>query len=52
MKAFRGELVPQDPNDELADKLLERIAQARKDADALAKTVKKAATVKKKAAKK
>lgn len=24
-KAFRGELVPQDPNDESAEKLLERI---------------------------
>jgi type I restriction enzyme S subunit len=51
-KAFRGELVPQDPNDESADKLLERIAQARKDADVLAKAAKKVATVKKKAAKK
>ncbi len=36
-KAFRGELVPQDPSDESADKLLERIAQARKEAEALAK---------------
>jgi len=51
-KAFRGELVPQDPNDESADKLLKRIAQVRKDADALAKAAKKAATAKKKAAKK
>lgn len=42
-KAFRGELVPQDPNDEPADKLLERIAQARKEAEALAKAAKKAA---------
>ena len=39
-KAFRGELVPQDPNDEPADKLLERIALARKEA--LAKAAKKA----------
>lgn len=42
-KAFRGELVPQDPNDEPADKLLERIAQARKEAEALTKAAKKAA---------
>ncbi|EJE4173288.1 restriction endonuclease subunit S [Vibrio parahaemolyticus] len=54
-KAFRGELVEQDPNDEPADKLLERIAQARKEAEALAKAAKKAqstkSTVKKKVAK-
>ncbi|WP_305368924.1 restriction endonuclease subunit S [Photobacterium leiognathi] len=42
-KAFRGELVEQDPNDEPADKLLERIAAARKEAEALAKAAKKAA---------
>ncbi len=50
-KAFRGELVPQDPNDEPADKLLERIAEARKEAEALAKAAKKAGATKKKAAK-
>lgn len=31
-KAFRGELVPQDPNDEPASELLERIRAARADA--------------------
>ncbi|MCY9854748.1 restriction endonuclease subunit S [Vibrio mediterranei] len=51
-KAFRGELVPQDPNDEPADKLLERIAEARKEAEALAKAAKKAENAKKRAAKK
>lgn len=50
-KAFRGELVAQDPNDEPADKLLERIAEARKEAEALAKAAKKAEVAKKKAAK-
>ena len=50
-KAFRGELVAQDPNDEPADKLLERIAQARKEAEALAKAAKKAGATKKKVAK-
>lgn len=50
-KAFRGELVPQDPNDEPADKLLERIAQARLDAEALAKAVKEITGSKKKATK-
>ncbi|EKO3925508.1 restriction endonuclease subunit S [Vibrio metschnikovii] len=41
-KAFRGELVAKDPNDEPADKLLEHIAQARSDAEQLAKAAKKA----------
>ncbi|EOE2118620.1 restriction endonuclease subunit S [Vibrio vulnificus] len=50
-KAFRGELVPQDPNDEPADKLLERISVARKEAEALAKAAKKAGATKKKVAK-
>ncbi|MEZ9567147.1 restriction endonuclease subunit S [Vibrio artabrorum] len=50
-KAFRGELVPQDPNDESADKLLERIAKAREEAEALAKAAKKAEVAKKRAAK-
>lgn len=45
-KAFRGELVAQDPNDEPAEKLLERIAQARKEAEALAKAAKKVAKTK------
>lgn len=51
-KAFRGELVDQDPNDEPADKLLERIAAARKEAEALAKAAKKAQTAKKRTVKK
>ena len=48
-KAFRGELVAQDPNDEPADKLLERIAAARKEAEALTKAAKKAGASKEKA---
>jgi type I restriction enzyme S subunit len=40
-KAFRGELVPQDPTDEPADELLKRIATARKEAEALVKAAKK-----------
>ncbi|MGR2701252.1 restriction endonuclease subunit S [Vibrio campbellii] len=51
-KAFRGELVAQDPNDEPADKLLERIEQARKEAEALAKAAKKAQSTKSTAKKK
>jgi type I restriction enzyme, S subunit len=50
-KAFRGELVPQDPNDEPAELLLQRIAKARKEAEALAKAAKKAEAAKKKAEK-
>lgn len=42
-KAFRGELVPQDPNDEPAEVLLKRIAKARAEAEQLAKVAKKAA---------
>jgi type I restriction enzyme S subunit len=32
-KAFRGELVPQDPNDEPAEKLLKRIMKEKKKID-------------------
>ncbi len=48
-KAFRGELVPQDPNDEPASELLARIQKERIEAAALLKKTKQAA---KKAAKK
>ncbi|MBH0017830.1 restriction endonuclease subunit S [Pseudoalteromonas sp. NGC95] len=47
-KAFRGELVPQDPNDEPADKLLARIKAARLEAENLEKAAKKAAKASKK----
>lgn len=40
-KAFRGELVPQDPNDEPADVLLERIKKEREAAAKLVKAAKK-----------
>jgi type I restriction enzyme S subunit len=42
-KAFRGELVPQDPNDEPAEQLLARIKKARLEAETLEKTAKKVA---------
>jgi type I restriction enzyme S subunit len=54
-KAFRGELVPQDPNDEPAEQLLARIKKARLEAEAIekaAKKVAKAGSVKAKKAKK
>ncbi|MEM5534378.1 restriction endonuclease subunit S [Pseudoalteromonas arctica] len=47
-KAFRGELVPQNPNDEPADKLLARIKAARLEAEMLEKAAKKAAKASKK----
>lgn len=47
-KAFRGELVPQDPNDEPADKLLARIKAARLEAEKLEKAAKKVAKASKK----
>jgi type I restriction enzyme, S subunit len=39
-KAFRGELVPQDPNDEPAEQLLARIKAARAEAELLEKVAK------------
>ena len=47
-KAFRGELVPQDLNDEPADKLLARIKAARLEAEKLEIAAKKAAKASKK----
>lgn len=41
-KAFKGELVPQDPNDEPAEQLLARIKAARAEAEQLEKAAKKA----------
>ncbi|GAC23276.1 type I restriction enzyme, S subunit [Paraglaciecola mesophila KMM 241] len=40
-KAFKGELVPQDPNDEPAEQLLARIKAARAEAEQLEKAAKK-----------
>jgi type I restriction enzyme S subunit len=40
-KAFKGELVPQDPSDEPAEQLLARIKAAREQAEALEKAAKK-----------
>ena len=40
-KAFRGEIVPQDPSDEPAEKLLERILEEKTKMDAKLKTARK-----------
>ncbi|MBN2062093.1 MAG: restriction endonuclease subunit S [Deltaproteobacteria bacterium] len=41
VKAFRGELVPQDPNDEPAEKLLERILEEKSKMEAELKVTRK-----------
>ena len=46
-KAFRGELVRQQPDDEPAEVLLEKIAKARAEAELLEKAAKKAARARK-----
>lgn len=51
-KAFRGELVPQDPNDEPAEKLLERIRAARASQPATATGKKRARSMKREAVRK
>jgi len=45
-KAFKGELVAQDPSDEPAEQLLARIKAAREQAETLEKAAKKVAKVK------
>lgn len=47
-KAFEGRLVPQDPNDEPAEKLLERIRAEKEKREAHPRSTKKAVTQRKK----